>query len=581
MLGEELFTKTQNAAVWSAMYQPEIYRDRPDDFSHMVLDSETWSKQSEILNSLCRYGQTWVKACHGSGKSYAAALALLYWLGIWDDGVVISTAPKQDQVERILWGEVHAAIRRSKYPWPQPNVASLRFNEKRYATGTTTTVTAQKGSTAFQGTHSGHVLIIVDEAPGIHPALWGAIEGIRAAGYVRVLALGNPTIPSGPFYDAFTTRSPNINCITISAFDTPNFKDVYLKYIDTQTGKIVIFGNLNGRNLLEMDVDELNDNPAPYLTTKSWVRELYDKVGPDHYSFISRALGQFPHEAPDSLISLRWLELAAEREFFAEDNDKPIKGGIDVAGPGEDETTLFLRQGRNVLLQKAYPEADPTGRVLADLMPFRDRIENLNIDADGIGYYFAKTIESNGYKVTFCHAGWAAIDTDQFFNWKAEMYWGFRMRCQAGDIAGLKDSVTSGQLTTIRWNNNPRGQTVIESKEDARKRGVKSPDRAEGAMLAFAEAPVHGILELWRDEYEAQKRKAPEPRGPKVEDTTAIPFKEQAAAAKEESEVPWTKAPESAPKLPARPVCDQCGSTGVRVFSEAWQCAVCGASGKI
>jgi len=33
-----------------------------------------------------------------------------------------------------------------------------------------------------------------------------------------------------------------------------------------------------------------------------------------------------------------------------------------------------------------------------------------------------------------------------------------------------------------------RGQVVIESKEEARKRGVRSPDRAEAVMLAFAPA---------------------------------------------------------------------------------------------
>jgi hypothetical protein len=56
----------------------------------------------------------------------------------------------------------------------------------------------------FQGFH-GRLLIVVDEAPGVKADIWEAIEGIRAGGDVRVLALGNPTIASGPFYDAFTS----------------------------------------------------------------------------------------------------------------------------------------------------------------------------------------------------------------------------------------------------------------------------------------------------------------------------------------------------------------------------------------
>ncbi len=34
---------------------------------------------------------------------------------------------------------------------------------------------------------------------------------------------------------------------------------------------------------------------------------------------------------------------------------------------------------------------------------------------------------------------------------------------------------------------NPRGQVEVESKDDMRKRGVTSPDRAESLMLCYAE----------------------------------------------------------------------------------------------
>ena len=58
----------------------------------------------------------------------------------------------------------------------------------------------------FQGWH-GKILIVIDEAPGVKPEIYEAIEGIRAGGDVRLLAHGNPTISSGPFYDAYMVRS--------------------------------------------------------------------------------------------------------------------------------------------------------------------------------------------------------------------------------------------------------------------------------------------------------------------------------------------------------------------------------------
>ena len=60
------------------------------------------------------------------------------------------------------------------------------------------------------------------------------------------------------------------------------------------------------------------------------------------------------------------------------------------------------------------------------------------------------------------------------------------MRFESCDIAGLMDEKTIAQLASIRYPHNARGQVVIESKKEACKRGVRSPDRAEAVMLAFA-----------------------------------------------------------------------------------------------
>lgn len=70
------------------------------------------------------------------------------------------------------------------------------------------------------------------------------------------------------------------------------------------------------------------------------------------------------------------------------------------------------------------------------------------------------------------------------------------MRFQEGDIAGLKDERAVGQLAGILWDTNPLGRIVIESKDDARKRGVKSPDRAEAIMLCYLEGVTAGDLTI-------------------------------------------------------------------------------------
>jgi phage terminase large subunit len=75
---------------------------------------------------------------------------------------------------------------------------------------------------------------------------------------------------------------------------------------------------------------------------------------------------------------------------------------------------------------------------------------------------------------------------ERYRNLKAELYWSLRERLRDGELAGLTDRVTIAQLAGIRYEHDSRGRVEIESKEDARKRGVKSPDRAEAVMLCYA-----------------------------------------------------------------------------------------------
>jgi hypothetical protein len=93
-------------------------------------------------------------------------------------------------------------------------------------------------------------------------------------------------------------------------------------------------------------------------------------------------------------------------------------------------------------------------------------------------------------------------------NLKAELYWDLRERFEKGEVDGLKDEHAIGQLATIRYSYNPRGQLLIESKDDARRRGIKSPDRAEAIMLAYSGRSHSGFYELMRQRYEESQSEA-------------------------------------------------------------------------
>jgi hypothetical protein len=436
-----------------------------------------WLKQREILQSVARCPRTAVKACHASGKTFTAAEIALWWITHCEQAIVVTTAPTRTQVETLMWGEIRRAVLRSKIAYPKPGLCSLKLSPGRYAIGLST-----NEGVRFQGFH-GIVLIILDEAPGVLPEIYEAIEGIRAGGDVRVLALGNPTIASGPFYDAFTANREGWNLITISAFDTPNL-----------TGLTV-------ESLLQLSEEQLDQNMCPYLTTRRWVKEKYFEWGPAHPLWEARVLGNFPLQSEDALMSLAWLEAAKYREPR---NEGPLHAGLDVAGPGESETVLCVRRGPGIVLLEAWAGKDTRGQVVAALLPFKDQLQALNVDRVGVGCFMAAHLKDQGIRVREVNVGERARNPEKYVNLKAELYWGLRARAQEGDLAGLTDERAIAQLAGIRYSHNSRGQVVIEPKEQARKRGVKSPDRAEAVMLAFAELElVFGILEFMREEVAA------------------------------------------------------------------------------
>lgn len=456
-----------------------LVRD-PVRFTRGLLRTDPWPTQEAILRAVASHSRIAVKACHASGKTHTAAQAVKWWVTRFKDGIVVTTAPTWTQVERLLWGEIHKGVARSRIAFPPLNKTELGIGPENYALGLST-----NEGVRFQGWH-GRILVVLDEAPGVLPEIWEAIEGIRAGGQVHVLALGNPILSGGPFYDAFHQHRAGWTTFTISAFDTPNLEGCCLDNLKP-AGEHVRYGSADpdAPNLLTMSATELATNVRPYLTTRAWVREKWEEWGAGHPLFESKVLGQFPSQAEDALIPLAWLDRARDRK--PGHDHEPLDAGVDVAGPGEDETVVSVRQGPNRIALQAWHDRDPRGDVAAFLRPYRERLRSVNVDEVGQGYYFMLHLQDLGFPVRGVSAGATdGVLRDRFANWKAQLFWHLRERAQNGDLGGIIDGMEQAQLAVIRYEHDSHGRVVIESKEKLRDRGVKSPDRAEADMLAFA-----------------------------------------------------------------------------------------------
>jgi hypothetical protein len=289
-------------------------------------------------------------------------------------------------------------------------------------------------------------------------------------------------------YDSFgrNRATPGHECITISAFDTPNL------------------AGLTMESLLQLSEEELDVAPFPWLTRRRWVKEMYYKWGPTNPRFMARVLGEFPTQATDAVFQLAWIE-EASKAYYDPKTERPeqsevlrphirpgmyIQCGIDVAGPGDDETTACARIGPFVIGQAAWSKANAIAEVCGWLNNLRARFPGAAIiilgDTVGIGFHFMTQIAAQGFDVRAFIAGGAPLNPFMFTNAKAEAYWISREWMRDGFIRGVTDEDTQAQLSDIRYRETPGGKIEIEHKDQARARGSNSPDRAEALVMAFA-----------------------------------------------------------------------------------------------
>jgi hypothetical protein len=457
-------------------------------FTTHIMGANLWEREVEILRSIRHQRRTAIKACHGVGKTFTLAQAALWWLVRYHDGIVLTTAPTLRQVETQLWAELHRVAACSKFGFPEINATRLKFRgDDNFALGLSTNRPEN-----FHGYHGKHLLIIADEAPGLESGLWDAIAGAMAGGKVHIVMAGNPILPAGAFFDAFGRERGLWNCISIDAFDSPNLTGISLE------------------QLLQMHPSEggpLDQNPVSYLVTRRWVYDQYrvwwhgdERSSPN---WMARVRGHFPDQAQNALIRLAWLERARKLALQnpALDSGERVVAGVDVGG-GEAETVVYLcestREKRKIIKLGAWRAADTRGQVVRFIEPYRKRLAIVRVDAIGIGYNFGLHLQDQGFPVELINVSRGCESKPQlrerdpaqrFVNEKARFYQELADAFERGQVEGLQDDATIGQLAGIVYEVDPQGRIKIESKERARERGVQSPDRAEALMLALGEPP--------------------------------------------------------------------------------------------
>lgn len=444
------------------------YLKDPELWAQERLGAHLWSKQRDIFDSVVKHRRTAVKSCHGAGKSWSAGALAAWWIDTHPVGeaIVVSTAPTYKQVHAVLWEEVRRNHRTGNLPGTVLQTDEWKIGDVLVGMGRKP---ADHDAHGFQGIHRRYVLAILDEACGIPDALWTAVEAITTNADCRILAIGNPDDPATEFGKVCTPGS-GWNVLQISSFDTPN---------------------LSG--------EPVPEHMRHLLPDPQWVEDARRRWGEESPAYTSKVLGEFPEITVDTLIPQRYIVAAQNRETDLTQTTTPPVMGVDVARFGTDRTVITLARGPHVRVIESRAKqstTETTGRVVHH--QGKIGADQIRVDGVGVGGGVVDQLTEQGHPVLDMQAGGAATDPQIYKNARAEWYWCLRTLFEQGaiDIDPADDDLAA-QLAALRYNYTSRGQVVIESKDDMRKRGMPSPDRADAVMLAMAKVnlPDHNVYD--------------------------------------------------------------------------------------
>jgi hypothetical protein len=418
----------------------------PVEWAEQVLKVHLWSRQRDILRSVFNNRKTTVRSGHATGKTFCAAIAVLAFLFLKRPSKVITTAPTWYQVSDLLWSEINHLVK-TRIPVPVDILQTkLKIEADWFAIGL-----SPKEDVNFQGFHQKHILIVLDESPGVRRSVVDGAETLMSAGDAHELQIGNPVEASGHFYDTFI--DPDYEKFHISCFDSPNF-----------TGETV--------------PDEIKAK----LVTTAWVEDRRRKWGEDSPLWQARVKGDFPIASEDQLIALSWAEEATRRE--ATSGERRL--GVDVARFGSDLTVYSILQG-NILREQIKESKKDTMHIAgrAKEIAEREGVSIISIDDVGVGGGVVDRLREQSVQVNPVGGGESAINSEKFFNRRTEIWWEMREWIKTvGQIPNDSDLIAD--LTAPKFSYTSKAQVKLESKEDLKKRLGRSPDLGDSLAIALS-----------------------------------------------------------------------------------------------
>ncbi len=169
----------------------------------------------------------------------------------------------------------------------------------------------------------------------------------------------------------------------------------------------------------------------------------------------------------------------------------PLRVGLDVARFGDDKCSLTFRRSRVLVYQTVWGKTDlmsTAGRAKQEISAYVKRggihLEQIAVDSIGVGAGVADALrEWFGEEIVVDVNASLRMDDGANYNLRAAMWSEMRDWLPGASIPN--DPELRADLTGLRYSYRG-GLLLLESKEEAKKRGLKSPDRGDSLALTFA-----------------------------------------------------------------------------------------------
>ena len=404
-----------------------------------------------------------VASGRGIGKSALVAWLILWMLSTRLGSTTIVTANTEQQLRSRTWAELGKWLTLSiNNHWFTKTATTIKpeawFEEAlkrdlKIDTGyyyAQAQLWSEENPDAFAGIHSNYgVCLIMDEASGIPAPIYSVSEGFFTEPTENRywFTFSNPRRNTGPFYDSFHSKR----------------KFWELEQIDSRT--------VEG-------------------TDQNLFQSMLEQYGEDSTVARVEVLGEFPHADDDAVIPMELARAALGRDVALTSSD-PIVWGLDVARFGGDNSALCIRQGNTVFEIKTFKSMDLMqlcGAVknLYDDATAISKPQEILVDVIGLGSGVVDRLSEQNLPVRGVNVAESPATSKNYLNLRAELWFAIKDWLAQRDCRLPYDDELVAELVAPSYKYTSTGKIKIESKEEMKKRGIKSPDKADALALTMA-----------------------------------------------------------------------------------------------